>query len=1083
MKNFATKYRGLLSIIIPTTMILLLIILSYGNIIFFHQSLNPVLLIPPSDISLSTGYADISGTDSVKNGWRVDLANPAYLEWPVNIFIGKALRAGHIPIVLPYQSLGIPLIGQYCYRVLSPYQILENLFFPRGYDAFILLRLVLSALFTYFFIRPLCRRRVSALLAAVGYGLGSVMVIYSNHEEVTNVAMFLPLLIWSVRAFFDRPGIGRGAGLALTLALVHTAGQPEIQLYVLLLAFLYGLTRFFSLPAGKKKTAFFYGAGAVLLSVIIAGPQIYPFLRFHQEAWTYHPPGGNLGIQSPMRAGNFLFAFFPKAGQALRPWSYRTTNLIWDWVGGYFGLGLLLLAAAGARRPPRRLRREIFLFGGYFFFILSKNLGWSPTQMIGLLPFFDQAWTPRWAAATWSFSLAVLAAFGLDHILDPSSRDDSSPAAALPARRPARWSLFLPLLGVIIVLAIIFRYQSRISWEESDLHLYIFFSGTFFLLLAAGAALIYYLFSRRERNYPAVLRQRLRSAPAKRQFILLALCAAGLTAGLRWLPLKYYVFSHPEAAGAYLFAAPLLLVSLFGLFYIAASPSGPGMVAASALVIPLVLLGIWNKPAGLFQVIGWAFFALSAASLFLREPRSTFVRRLLLLPPFLLLVCLILPEILTVIYSEIQSAHFPYLQTALTVIIIAAFSGMNLRASRGETPGNGWFFLILTWAELTIYLPKNHSQRFWGADSIPFLAAALIMLICFLHSRRAELSPRAKIAYPLAAFILSALVLVTVDGISPGRLPAQDTHRQSLPFIKYLRGKGPIALTGVGRVLSPNFASAHDLTDLRGCDSMNTLSYQFFLSNILRVVPPASSFSLWYTGDNSTRRGGGNPYASSINDHLLSLKFALPFYSLAGIRYVISPPGALDTLASFQGKQARKVYQGKADVWELPSLPSAYLTHKATVVSMISETMRWARAVAVDGDVLKGRRVLLEDAPAVPLPESPPGADDRAELITGENPNLLRVRFHSEKPAYLVVNRAYTNLLRAYLDGKELPVLRANGPFLAVPVPGSQQDRVLDLTYLSPPTRLSFFFSILGLLTAGAGLVVAGVRRKSRKIE
>jgi len=58
------------------------------------------------------------------------------------------------------------------------------------------------------------------------------------------------------------------------------------------------------------------------------------------------------------------------------------------------------------------------------------------------------------------------------------------------------------------------------------------------------------------------------------------------------------------------------------------------------------------------------------------------------------------------------------------VLILAVFSGLSFWRFRGGR-GCGWFFLILIWAELTIYIPKNHSDRYLLIDSIPFLIAVL----------------------------------------------------------------------------------------------------------------------------------------------------------------------------------------------------------------------------------------------------------------------------------------------------------------------------------------------------------------------
>ncbi|MEA1928163.1 MAG: hypothetical protein U9N73_08135, partial [Candidatus Auribacterota bacterium] len=610
--------------LLPISLIVIFVILSYSNVVFLRRSLNPVLLIPPRDIQLSTGYADISGTAAEKRGWHVDLANPAYLEWPVNAFIGRSLKAGYIPLVMPYQSLGVPLIGQYCHRVLSPYQMIENLFFPQGYDLFLLLRLVLAGFFAFFFIRPLCLRVESALVTAVGYGLGSIMVIYSNHEEVVNVAMMLPLLMWAVRAFFDRPGPARAGWLTLALALVHTAGQPEIQLYLLLLTFLYGLIRFFSIPAGARLSALMYSLAAIVLSALIAAPQIILFIQFHHEAWTFHPPGGNLGIQSPMIINRFLFTFFPKLRQTSWPWSYRTVNLLWDWVGGYFGFGLLFLAGASIRKQ-RRNRREIFLFGFYFLFILAKNLGWSPGQLLGMLPLFDQTWSPRWAAATWSFSLAVLAGFGLDNLLDRAQfrRNNYNPSVSLdknPLRTKLNASLNNPLLSLtllfmVIILACIFWWQGNLRWEEGQLREYIIFTGFLFFFIVGGTVLLYFALSQPIRNYLKSAISDVKHALNHEQIGMIALLAACTFGSLRWFPTHQYFFRMDEPSASYIFAAPFLLLSLTGLFYMAANPANPGSVILSAIAIPSALIGGWAEvPGGYTWTIFWIIFALSIVS-------------------------------------------------------------------------------------------------------------------------------------------------------------------------------------------------------------------------------------------------------------------------------------------------------------------------------------------------------------------------------------------------------------------------------------------------------------------------------------
>ncbi|MEA1927269.1 MAG: hypothetical protein U9N73_03620, partial [Candidatus Auribacterota bacterium] len=384
------------------------------------------------------------------------------------------------------------------------------------------------------------------------------------------------------------------------------------------------------------------------------------------------------------------------------------------------------------------------------------------------------------------------------------------------------------------------------------------------------------------------------------------------------------------------------------------------------------------------------------------------------------------------------------------------------------------------WAEMTIYIPKNHSDPYLLIDHIPFLISLFTIIGFAGWFRNRTLSGKKVTILLLTVLILSGGSLIIIENSSSTRLPSFSAPEEPLPYIAFLQEKEPSVVSGIGRVVVPNFAAAHGITDLRGCDSMNTKFYQFFLENILQVVPPGNSFSLWFTGDNPIKTDLERPYGSSEKEHLQAFEKAFPFYLLSSVRYLLCDPGVLDLIGNSPRRGMKKVYAREVDIWELPSLPPAYIVHKASVISMLSETRHWGTTVVSDKEILGGSRVILEEDPPRQLLESERVPGDRAELIMGENPNRMEVKFHSDKPGYLVISRAYTNLLRAYLNDKELPILKANGPFMAIPVPGSPRDRVIELTYLSPTTKLTFFLTIVGILVVGAGIVF-GVRKNRLK--
>jgi hypothetical protein len=361
------------------------------------------------------------------NTFSVDLATPAYYEWPVNALVGEMYRQGEIPLWNPYQGLGTPLAAQYNTRAFFPYQILEDLSPRWSWDFFMLGRLLLAGFLVYLFLRRLKLDWVPSFAGGLFYMFSGTFIWFINLEEMTNVAMTAPLLVYSVDSLWHwRWQIGVPA-LAGSIGLVLLGGQPEVALYVLLLGGAYAIFMLFSAQPGGRRWKVLGMAAAVVLGFGLAMPQVLPFVELASNSHNIHPPGGEMGttgVAHPLLASLILIPGLNNMPTWIRE---LPENGAWDYVGGFTGvlaaclivLGIILFAAGYFRR----YRGLFYFFLVFGVVVLLKNFGVPPFIWLGKLPLFDQAWSPRWGSPAWTLPLAITAALALQAIMSLPETD------------------------------------------------------------------------------------------------------------------------------------------------------------------------------------------------------------------------------------------------------------------------------------------------------------------------------------------------------------------------------------------------------------------------------------------------------------------------------------------------------------------------------------------------------------------------------------------------------------------------------------------------------------------------------------
>lgn len=312
-------------------------------------------------------------------------------------------KSGQIPLWNPYSFSGTPQAGNYQSAVFSPFNLLFFVLpFVHAWSLLILLQPLLAGLLMYLFVRSLDRSRAASLVAAIAFMFCGFMVVWMAYGTLGYAALWLPLIFWGIHR-------KRGWAISVGIALSLLSGHFQTSVYVISAA------AFYILWKKRWSDLLFVGSG-----ICIAAPQVL------------------LGLRS--------YALSTREGAVLKgeiiPWQYLMTLVAPDFFGnpvtrndwfghyaewaGFVGVIPLLLAIFAAFRKKTS---EM-----WFFIILAiLSLAFAlPTPLNDLLYFLKIPVLSGSAASRIiilaSFSLATLAAYGLDKMIEDKKRNILFPA-------------------------------------------------------------------------------------------------------------------------------------------------------------------------------------------------------------------------------------------------------------------------------------------------------------------------------------------------------------------------------------------------------------------------------------------------------------------------------------------------------------------------------------------------------------------------------------------------------------------------------------------------------------------------------
>ena len=406
--------------LIPISSLLLLLILFYFPVIFLGRTLqgpemariNPALKAPISAQQIKSGYA-------VPQIFNTEQATAAYGRFPDDIFTGESYRHLQWPLWDPYVGAGIPFAAQYESSAFFPLRIIQTLFPTSTRDLFFILHMWLAGVFTYCFFIRASLNRLSAFWGATLYMTSGVFSWFMQLQEYMAVGMMLPLLMLATYQLSEKNAVRNVGFLGVVMGLMLYAGQPEAAFYCFVLSFFYYFFRVYSGRAEsveRAKHQFTYFI-SVCLGLCIASPLLVLFIQAYRHGMTIHIMHATASIPLPgLNARSPLNLLTETILPKITDWPVMPLVVPaaaeWDFYGSYVGIIPFFFLTLGFLIDHQKLKKEFIFFFVFAVCFLMMDIGLWPFDLIGYLPLFRLAWSPRWGGATWSFALISAATYG-----------------------------------------------------------------------------------------------------------------------------------------------------------------------------------------------------------------------------------------------------------------------------------------------------------------------------------------------------------------------------------------------------------------------------------------------------------------------------------------------------------------------------------------------------------------------------------------------------------------------------------------------------------------------------------------------
>lgn len=402
----------------------LIILIAYSPIIFLNQTYH----------YFSPAGTTLPGKKSTAFPATIDPAADFQAMWPVHALAVKEYTSGKVPLWDPFVGAGQPLAADTVNYVFSP--LFAIFFLPSSlWDLGLLVAMWGAGIFLFLFLRNISLGFYSSLVGATFYMLSGAFTWYLPHTSIP-VFLFTPLILYSMEKILKNrnPRYIPVASLAIACGILGAHIESIILQSILVIAYLayriikqhFHVIQEDSIQKPRTRrilaSGFLAYLGGLGLSSFFTIP-VYEFLK--NGSLGHDATAGISHAQSYAAITNFvpyamgsIQTYWSSAMEAQGNW-----NILWGYVG-VFALFFSILGVINSikNKNASSVHRytPVFFLGVSVFFIM-KTIGVPIINWIGYIPILNFIIFPRYLGAIIPIGFAVAGAFGIESLLHAPS--------------------------------------------------------------------------------------------------------------------------------------------------------------------------------------------------------------------------------------------------------------------------------------------------------------------------------------------------------------------------------------------------------------------------------------------------------------------------------------------------------------------------------------------------------------------------------------------------------------------------------------------------------------------------------------
>jgi hypothetical protein len=406
-----------------------LLVVAFAPVVFGQRHLMLAAWDAPS-ITNSGAYDPVPRPPGVRVARTTDPGAPAWTIEPWFKLISEQYWGEfNLPLWNPYNAFGTPLAASAQPQPFFPLATLLSLHVTAWtYSLFILARLLLGGLLTYFLARQFLTS-LPSLFAAVTFMLSGHFMLYLNMPHLS-VEVLTPGLLLAFEILARRNSWAAAAGTAAMIFLISTGGMPESMFLVVSFGCLYFVCRVLfdaelRARAAPLLTKFVI---AVLLGFALSAVVLLPFVELLRVAFDAHQPSNVGGLRAGLSYdGDFASTIQYLLPLILGPPLFSTLQTIpapsglrgyWGIVPFFFVVAAVLFACS---RRKSSFRGELFLvvfFAITLALMVLKRFGSPVINWIGALPLSEMVVYQKYQEPLIALCVAMLAGAGFSILVE-----------------------------------------------------------------------------------------------------------------------------------------------------------------------------------------------------------------------------------------------------------------------------------------------------------------------------------------------------------------------------------------------------------------------------------------------------------------------------------------------------------------------------------------------------------------------------------------------------------------------------------------------------------------------------------------